>query len=134
MSIFRTGGPDTVNLLAVLEEGFEVALVVAGLREGVSGLAMSTAGEVVVLVDADAEAVADLDPEGSPEDISAASFRFLATSAAASSADGFEVDDDDEDEADFPDTVEVGFMARCCCCEVDAGPERESSEAFNLRF
>lgn len=115
----------------MLEEGFEVVLVVAGLREEVSGRAMSTAGEVVVLEDADVVAVADLDPEGAPEDISAASFRFLAANAAASSADDFEVD---EDEADFPDTVDVGFVARCCCCEVDACPERESSEVFNLRF
>lgn len=132
MSILSTGGPETVSLLVELA-GFEVDA--AGLREEevvvVSGLAMSTAGVVVALDGVDVEAVADLDPEGGPEEISAASFRFLAANAAASSADGFVVEDD-PDEAVFPATVTVGFEARCC--EVDACPDRVSSDVFSLRF
>ncbi|KAF9145223.1 hypothetical protein BG015_011959 [Linnemannia schmuckeri] len=81
-----------------------------------SGLAMSTAGVVVAFDVMDVDVVADLDPEGNPEEISVANFRFLAANAAASSADDFEVDDvDDEDEAAFPEIVEVGFENRCCC-------------------
>lgn len=137
MSILSTGGPETVSLLVEVA-GFEVEVEVAGLREEeevvvVSGLAMSTAGVVVAFDGVDVEAVADLDPEGDPEEISAASFRLLATNAAASSADDDDVAvDDDPDETVFPLTVAVGFEARCC--EVDPCPDRESSDVFSLRF
>ena len=129
MSILSTGGPETVSLLVDLV-GFEVE--VAGLREEgevvvVSGLAMSTAGVVVAFDGVDVEAVADLDPEGDAEEISAASFRFLAANAAASSADDFDVD-----EAVFPETVDAGFEVRCC--EVDTCSERDSSDVLSLRF
>lgn len=134
MSILSTGGPETVSLLVELV-GFEVEVV--SLREDevvVSGLAMSTAGVVVALDGVEVEAVADLDPEGDPEEISAASFRFLAANDAVTSSadDDLVAVDDDPDKAVFPVIAAVGFET--LCCKVDACPDRKSSDVFSLRF
>jgi hypothetical protein len=105
---------------------------VAGLRE-VSGLAMSTAGEVV-FDGPNVEAAVDRDPV--PE-ISAASFRFLATNAASSSAELGLVscfDADEEVETDFSELAVVGgvdFESRCCVLGV-AGPERVVPESSDV--